>query len=153
MSDITINEQQKLYVIPSGNGYSCLGFEVAYNRAVAIGEWLYSEGIETRKPNPAKIGTLEGYGEYRSMTSAAREYYDKTRKRCPVELNPQLNGLEGKRIEVTNEYGEKLRFWVGRSTGWMPCHLEIKKSNSSGGSAISPNATFTNMKVVKWSKW
>jgi hypothetical protein len=49
-------------------------------------------------------------------------------------LTPQLVGLEGKRVEVVTSYDETRRFWVGKSTGWVPCHLEILKSNSMGGS-------------------
>lgn len=49
-------------------------------------------------------------------------------------LTAQLIGLEGKRVEVENTYdNEKRRFWVGRSTGWRPCHLEIAKRTSQGG--------------------
>ena len=53
------------------------------------------------------------------------------------------------RIEATNKpgfrdyrgYGAKTdglknRFYVGRSTGWVPIYLEVLNSNSSGGSAL-----------------
>jgi len=51
-------------------------------------------------------------------------------------LSPQLKGLEGYRVEVTDEEGEApRRFIVGRSTGWRPCHLEIASRRSSGGGA------------------
>jgi hypothetical protein len=48
-------------------------------------------------------------------------------------LTPELVALEGCRVEVIDNYGERRRFWVGRSTGWRPCHLEIARRNSSGG--------------------
>lgn len=48
-------------------------------------------------------------------------------------LSRQLVGLEGWRVEVETLEGEKRRFIVGRSTGWRPCSLEIKKANSSRG--------------------
>lgn len=48
-------------------------------------------------------------------------------------LTKQLIGLEGHRVEAVRETGEVVRFYVGRSTGWEPCHLEIKRINSSGG--------------------
>lgn len=50
------------------------------------------------------------------------------------DLTPQLRGLEGWRVEVEDMYGDVRRFIVGRSTGWRPCHLEIKTRRSSGGS-------------------
>lgn len=51
-------------------------------------------------------------------------------------LTPQLNGLEGWRVEVLDKDGHKRRFIVGRSTGWRPCHLEIARRTSLGGGAV-----------------
>lgn len=48
-------------------------------------------------------------------------------------LTPQLLNHEGWRVEVVTTYGETRRFYVGRSTGWKPCHLEIKRRDSDGG--------------------
>jgi hypothetical protein len=48
-------------------------------------------------------------------------------------LTSQLKGYEGCRVEVVDALGVRRRFWVGRSTGWRPCHLEIARRNSSGG--------------------
>jgi hypothetical protein len=48
-------------------------------------------------------------------------------------LSPQLVGLEGWRVEVETTYGETRRFIVSRSTGWRPCHIELKTIVSSGG--------------------
>lgn len=48
-------------------------------------------------------------------------------------LTKQLTGLEGWRVEVTDDGGNKWRFIVGKSTGWRPCHLEIKTTRSHGG--------------------
>lgn len=50
-------------------------------------------------------------------------------------LNPRLTPYykSGQRIEVTYADGNKLRAYVGKSTGWKPIYLEILKSNSYGG--------------------
>ena len=48
-------------------------------------------------------------------------------------LSPQLVGLEGWRVEVETTYGEKRRFIVGRSTGWVPCHIELYNRRSHDG--------------------
>lgn len=48
-------------------------------------------------------------------------------------LSPQLLGLEGWRVEAVDVRGERRRFIVGHSTGWRPCHLEIKTVRSRGG--------------------
>jgi hypothetical protein len=48
-------------------------------------------------------------------------------------LSKQLIGLEGWRVEVIDEGGNKWRFIVGKSTGWRPCHLEVSRRNALGG--------------------
>jgi hypothetical protein len=50
-------------------------------------------------------------------------------------LSPQLNPWRGWRVEVVTTYGEKRRFIVGMSTGWKPCHLELKTRSSRDGEA------------------
>jgi hypothetical protein len=75
------------------------------------------------------------------------EVYQKTGKRCDAELSQQLTGLEGRRVEVVDQYGETRRFIVGRSTGWIPVHLEIKTRRSMGGSAVC-GAPFKSVRLV-----
>ena len=48
-------------------------------------------------------------------------------------LSNQLIGLEGCRVEVLDKHYKTRRFQVGRSTGWVPCHIELHRSDSSGG--------------------
>jgi len=67
--------------------------------------------------------------------------------RCNVELTPELVGREGKRVEVIDCYGEKRRFIVGKSTGWMPIHLEIKSKASTGGGGVT-GTPFKSVKIV-----
>jgi hypothetical protein len=64
-------------------------------------------------------------------------------------LTPQLIGLEGARVEVVcSMTSEKRRFWVGRSTGWRPCHLEVLTRRSMGGSPAW-GAPYTSVKIIK----
>lgn len=60
-------------------------------------------------------------------------------QRCAVRdlsgLNSQLVGLEGWRIEVVRCDGTRDRFNVSRSTGWRPCHIELRRITSTGGMA------------------
>jgi hypothetical protein len=54
-------------------------------------------------------------------------------------LTPQLNGLEGWRVEVVtapntfSKGGTTKRFIVGRTRGWRPIHLEVFNRRSRGG--------------------
>ena len=56
-------------------------------------------------------------------------------------------GLENKRVEVVDAYGETRRFYVGKSTGYIPIHLEISRRNSSGGPAVT-GTPFKSIRVV-----
>ena len=64
---------------------------------------------------------------------------EKDRVRDNSGLTPQLIGLEGWRVEVVDCYSdeegqpEPRRFIVGKSTGWRPCHLELRNRRSRGG--------------------
>lgn len=95
----------------------------------------------------SKPGTLKHYAEYVATIDAARELNARTGQRLSYELIPQLVGLENKRVEVVDKYGERRRFYVGKSTGFIPCHLEIARRNSSGGPAVM-GAPFKSVRVV-----
>lgn len=86
---------------------------------------IYCDACVDRRMNP-----LEGMTQAKwvSLTTAQRDAI-----RSKDGLSPQLVGLEGWRVEVVTEYGETRRFIVGRSTGWIPCHLEVSRRNSFGG--------------------
>jgi hypothetical protein len=58
---------------------------------------------------------------------------ERERMRDLSGLTPQLIGLEGWRVEVEDDNGDVRRFYVGHSTGWRPCHLEIHNARCLGG--------------------
>jgi hypothetical protein len=84
-----------------------------------------------------------------AMTQAIWDQYTKAEKEAARDLsglNIGLLGLEGCRVEVTDAYGKTRRFWVSRSTGWRPCHLEIaRRGNRSGDVASGP---YLSLRVV-----
>jgi len=138
--EVTINAGQALYVIPEGDGYSCLGFDVVierYNRlAGELGEGFAQFLPELR-------GTLTGYHAYAALLRQARE----TGRRFTCELSPQLTGLEGQRVEVTTLYDEQRRFKVGKSTGWLPIHLELANARSTGG--VAAERRYRSVRIVR----
>ena len=150
--EVTINEEQRLFVIPCGGGYSCLGFDVCKERSDKLIGWIIARELYAKLPNTESVGTIEAYENYRVLMNIAQDICSRDNTRCYVELIPQLIGLEGKRVEVVDRFGEKSRFWVGRSTGWMPCHLEIKNRNSSGGASVC-GAPFKSITVVSRKRW
>jgi hypothetical protein len=73
---------------------------------------------------------------------------EKDRVRSKAGLTPQLVGLEGCRVEVMSIMtGEKHRFWVGRSSGWQPCHIALKLRTSRGG--LSCDREYKAVRVVR----
>lgn len=80
-------------------------------------------------------------------TLDARAEYEATGRHSEAELTPQLIGLEGKRVEVVDKHGKRRRFIVGKTTGWIPCHLEIARRNSAGGTPVL-GAPFRSVTVI-----
>lgn len=135
---VTVNDKQELYVIRIAEGVTCLGFDVCADRTRRYLDWLMSRG----EPGAGGLlsafdrlprGALSKYDIYRETCDRIKKRFDMFRERCESDLAEQLKGLEGRRVEVVDSYGETRRFRVGRSTGWIPIHLEIE-GNASGGS-------------------
>lgn len=142
MDGITLNHEQGLYVIPCGEGYTCLGFDVCKEWTIKRAQWAV-----VALPEPMPYASLEAYALYEHVSEQVRAKAALTHSRCPVDLTLELIGLEGKRVEVVDCYGETKRFYVDKSTGWIPIHLEIKQRNSSGGMAVT-GAPFKSVRVV-----
>lgn len=135
MSDLhSINAEQRLYVLKCGAGYTCLGFDVAEKRRKAYLGWLGNGDLGLATIG-ASVGTAEAYSAYCDALDAVLAACRRTGVRCEVELTPALVGLEGKRVEVTTPSGERSRFYVGKSTGPIPIHLEIESRRDHGGGA------------------
>lgn len=142
---IKCNQDQRLYVMSAGKGYiTCLGFDVAFNEAEAIAKHY---GTINLLPNASCIGTPQGYAQYRMAIEYARAQHDRTGLKCPVSLTKQLIGLEGRRVEVVDVYGAFRRFKVGKSTGFIPCHIELANERSSGG--VSADKEYKSVKVIR----
>lgn len=125
----SINTEQRLYVIHCGQGLSCYGFDVLDRKARAVALWA---GIPAHWP---PIGTVDHFTVCADVMDSGAAYAQQTGRRCNADLTPQLIGLEGRRVEVTYPDGQRSRFYVSRSTGWMPCHLELKTARSMEGAA------------------
>lgn len=133
-----------LYVIHFEGGCSTLGFD----RVMELGNLLAAEMDRwDLTPLPAERGTMQAYDKYRMLSDLVFQKHRQTGYRSRVELTPQLIGLEGKMVEVVDCHGEKRRFVVGKSTGWIPCHLEISSRRSSGGPAVM-GTPFRSVRVV-----
>jgi hypothetical protein len=143
--EITVNAEQRLYVIPYASGYTCHGFDVVERLAAH----LIAEGLAVPPPllrpigtvDPsAAVGTPERYAYYRALCGEGAARNALTGWRSTAELTPELVGKEGNRVEVVHRWEsgdtETTRFQVGKSSGWMPCHLQLARRGVSGGPAI-----------------
>jgi hypothetical protein len=146
---VGFNKDQRLYVIPAGKGYTTLGFDHAEYLSSVVAIWA---GLKRDKgpqgvghPSP---GTLAHYREHQRLMREGAQYAKQTGDKCRAMDTPQLRGLEHRRVEVVDKYGEKRRFWVGKSTGWMPIHLEIHNTRSTGGPGII-GAPFQSVRVIR----
>lgn len=139
---IRMNQEQSLYIIPTGRGFTCLGFDVCIEQVRGYQESL-GLPLSTLPPR----GSLAMYRYYEGLLKLLESRYLDTGERCYSELTPQLMGFEGRRVEVVEESGTRRRFWVGRSTGFVPIHLEVARRNSSGGCGVT-GAPFVSVKVI-----
>lgn len=136
----SINAEQRLYVLShhtgKTSGYSHLGFDVAEKWLAGVLTWLPAQKRPIVCAGETEIGTAGRYAFFERVMDAGAKHTAETTIRCPANLIPQLIGLEGKRVEVTRPDGDKVRFYVGKSTGWLPIHLERLRSTSRGGGSV-----------------
>lgn len=125
------------YVLKSGGGISCLGFAVADAKRSGVAAWLESEGIEP-PTLAAPLGTPGAWLAYHETMAAGEAHHKATFRKCPADLCPELVRHEGRHIRATDRFGERRAFTVGRSMGWMPCHLEIAPGDDGGAPAFGP---------------
>lgn len=126
----SINKEQRRYVLKCGNGFTCYGFDVLDTKIKNLCK-------ELNVPNPIKRkGTKKAYLFYSKLIEIVRYNFKTNGIKSNSELIPEFIGKEGKRVEIIDKHGDKRRFIIGKSTGWIPCHLEIKKSNSYGGGTV-----------------
>lgn len=146
---IILNEERQLYVVPSfDGGYSCLNFDVALTRANAFATWLRAQGLQADDLLDCTQERIQVYKAYEMLLQRVVNYCYCNDAYCPVELTPQLVGLEGKRVEVVDCHGQRRRFQVGKSSGVIPVHLELARSTSTGGSVVT-GAPFQSVRIVR----
>lgn len=142
--NITINQEQRLFVLPSGGGYSCLGFDVVFKRLKQ-----YAQRLGLTAPDPQQVGSMAQYQQYLQAESAyiktnpTETWYDLD---TPAEVKRQLEWARVSQREVRIYLGDAKtgRDWmneydvigrVGRSMGPIRIPLLCGR-RSHGGFAI-----------------
>lgn len=158
MKLLSINAEQRLYVMPCGNGTTCYGWDVLDKKARAVATWL--RGLDTPNQDAKRAmvawlaeldrnppGSADHFQVCANVLERAQIHCSVFGDRCPADLVPSLIGLEGKRVEA-DYFGKRIRFKVGRSTGWLPVHLRLHNRRSTGGEGLIADA-ITNVRVVR----
>ena len=145
--EIKLNEKQRLYVIPCGKGYTCLGFDNCFDETSQLAQLL-----NAAPPNPAQIGTQGQYDYYQNIIAQFCRRPDLNQETWfdPGTLEPVKERLEHARL-----HDQKLRLFfgnretgqcwleendvlgfIGRSMGPMRIPILLANRNSSGGGGI-----------------
>jgi hypothetical protein len=145
--NIKLNPEQKLYVIPCGDGYSCFGFDNARDHAAQIATALKRPDLMPLEP---EYGTLAGYDKYRKAVDAwaaspqsSKTYFDPgTPDMVRALLERYRNNGKLVRLFLGDhasgrDWGEEndLVGYIGRSAGHMRVPL-LMEPGEHGGPAI-----------------
>lgn len=147
-----MNTAHRLFVIPAGAGFSCLGFDVAHDRTAQAAEILKRPDLMP----PKRRGTVRAWRAYRAASSALADFY----RRNPdlTHYDPGTPEAVKAALETARLQGLRVRIWcgdqatgeawteehdvlgyIGRSTGPQKIPLLIPNGRSSGGGAILTN--------------
>lgn len=135
---MTINHEQRLFVIPAGGGYSCLGFDVLFARLKQIVEYLDLRG-EWGLPwevNESEKGTAGQYAMYRKAVEAASK-----REIRETWFDPGTELKVERVLERYRKSGKPLRLFYGDpETGrdWMEENDVLGRIGRTGGIFKSP---------------
>lgn len=155
---VTLNAEQRLYVIPSGDGHSCLGFDNARDHTRQIADRLDQQALAF---GDGDHGTLAGYAKY----CAAIDAWGRSPLTQQTYFDPGTDAKAARVLETCRRDGRKLRLmlgdtatgrcWldeydvvgrIGRSSGPLKVPLLIEPG-ADGGVAI---LTSRLLRIVEW---
>lgn len=149
MQNVTLNLDQKLYVIAFDTGYSCFGFDNARDHTNQIAERLGQPELAFA---PGDHGTLDGYRKYGQAVQAwagsdlsRRTYFDPG---TSLELAKVLEACRKSNRKVRLVLGDTCtgESWldendvvgtIGRSAGSLKVPLLIEDDESGGGAILT----------------
>ncbi|MCE4369714.1 hypothetical protein [Xanthomonas hortorum] len=155
---IRLNPDQHCYVIPAGDGYSCLGYNNARDHANQIARAM-------KRPELAfcadDYATAAGYDKYCAAIAA----WGRSRYGQRTYFDPDTDPSVRKILEHYRRSGETVRLilgnpqtgmcWlsehdvvgtIGRSTGWLKVPLLVQPGDSGGHAILTANV----LNIVDW---
>lgn len=149
--NVTLNQDQKLFVISTGNSVSCMGFRVVFEQACELARRLAKVGRVLFEPLETEVGTLTQYTQYQKMMGEYvrlgdnKTWFD---ARTPKKVQSVLEaarkegttvrvflGSEGTGRDWLSEYDTIGR--IGRSMGPMKAPLLVPKGDCGGPALLT----------------
>jgi hypothetical protein len=146
---VSLNPDQKLYVIPSGGGYSCFGYDNAQRDTSHIATVLKREDLT---PTADHYGTLAGYDLYRKACDAWASSINSKRTWFTPGTDPKVMKLleqfrdDNRLIRIFLGDPKTGRDWceendvvgrIGRSTGSQKVPLLLAEEENWGGAILT----------------
>lgn len=150
MATVSLNMDQKLYVISHGKGYSCLGFDVVEHYITEIARRVKKWGKSLDLVQAAK-GSLERYSQYEEALRTYQGFNDSETwfdADTEPEVKDVINRLMNTDQKVRVFYGDKKtgRDWMDeydvigvlrRSSGSMKVPLLVAPRALGGGALLT----------------
>jgi hypothetical protein len=157
--NVTLNTEQKLYVIPSGPGFSCLGFDNARDHAGLIASRLEQPALAFGDND---YGALSGYEKYEAAISA----WGQSPLTRQTFFDPGTDPKAAKVLETCRKDDRKVRLtlgdtatgrcwmdeydvvgFIGRSCGTLKVPLLVEPGEDGGGAIL----TSCLLRIIEWS--
>lgn len=110
LGKVTLNADQRLYVIKESGGYSTFGWDNAYRDALEMHNRLAKAGVSSAPPTPENIGTLAGYAEYHELLT---EYAKCSKANSNTWFSLNTPTKVRRVLEAARESGDILRIFLG----------------------------------------
>lgn len=150
--EVTLNNDQNLFVIQSGASVSCLGFDVVFKQAQELARRIAAAGRKALSPQPEERGTLAQYEQYKLLLNEYREIGDKEtwfEADTPSAVRKILERYRKSGEEIRVFYGDETgRDWleefdmlgtIGRSLGPMRVPLLVPRNECGGPALLTKN--------------
>lgn len=155
---VTLNTEQKLYVIATASGYSCFGFDNTRDHANQIAQRLGRADLFFA---PNDYAALTGYGKYQTAVSA----WSRSALTRQTYFDPGTDPKVVAVLESRRQTGGKVRLvlgdtrtgkpWlnefdvvgkIGRSGGSLKVPLLVEEGESGGGAIL----TACVLNIIDW---
>lgn len=128
--EISIDKERRLFVIPCGSGYSCMGFEYVAKQLQTLSQALLKFGINIGEIIQEQIGTLNQYEQYRRAIGLIGNH------NLGTWFDPDTPKKVRAILERYRKSDEKIRIFYGNGeTGldWMEEFDVVGRVGRSGG--------------------